>query len=1827
MLQRIRQSKLTKIIALLVAQFFIIEIVSPLRVWALTGGPSQPEVQSFEPVGTSEMVDLFSGDFTYNIPLIDVGGYPINLSYHSGVTMDQEASWVGLGWNINPGVINRNMRALPDDFNGDEVTQEFNMKKNQTYGMNVGASVELFGLDFLKLGVNLGLSYNNYTGYGFEMGLEPSLTAGGSSNGSMTVSLGLNASSSGGVGIEPSVSFSATTDKLKESDYSGFGMNIGIGYNSRAGLSTINIGYSLPEYNLPETGKNPLTSMHSINGGSTISFAYKTFSPKIDLPMINSNLSLSVTFGTEIFGVHANGRVSGYYSCQKLKFNSEKVKSYGYLYLQNGADNDKASLDFNREKDGTFTKHRPNLPIPNLTYDVYSVSGQGIGGMYRPYRSDYGIIYDREVKNESDALSLGGIELGGGNGVHGGINLTVNTTTSTSNKWKQHNALNSKVKFNGNEDVSDKYYEPYYFKQAGEKTSESNPEHLNNIGKYNAVRVNLNKSDKVNVKAETVLKDQTGASYNLSDNNYRTQRQRRNQVITTLTADQARLYGLEDTIKSYSSTNFALNDDGNYQPTNNIGRTDNFRKGHHISEITTFRADGMRYIYGIPAYNTKQDEVSFAITGGGPNNSTGLVKYNSGSDDSKGNNKGLDHYYNKTTLPGYAHSYLLTAVLSPDYVDITRNGPSDDDLGTYTKINYSRTDDCYKWRVPFEKDSANYNEGYKSIANNNANGDDKANYIYGEKEVWYMHSIETKTHVAEFILKDRCDGFEAESNKGGLGSSPMKKLVRIDLYSKQDKIKNGNNAVPIKSVHFEYDYSLCQNIPNNNKGADESGFTNQGGKLTLKKVYFTYQKSKRGKLNPYIFNYAELRNKDGNVVTTINPTYNLKGYDRWGSYLPNTKNKSCAESAPITNAEFPYTPQNKIKEGDLTNNPYGFDFYAAGVEGYYADINAVAWNMTSIELPSGGKINVDYEADDYAFVQDKKAMQMFKVVGISQSAPTITDVKSGIVDAELYGSDKKSNSYLIVELANPYTKVADPENHPELFKEDFLTKETNEPIDFIYFRFLMDLAETGDQAWEFVSGYAKPADLEVEANYGFINDKYAYIKLKEVEMNDEKPKAPFANPISQAGWNYVKVHMPTIAYGGAEVGGGVLEVFDAMASVVKQIVDLAVGFYETLRNGQASKSFKTGKSWIKLYNPDHVKKGGGLRVKTITLNDRWKELTGFNNNNSATYGQEYNYSVTLNNKVISSGVAAYEPIIGGDENPFKKPVFYREKNLLVPGDDFYLEEPFGESFFPGASVGYSKVTVRNIQHAGVTKNATGRIEHEFYTSKDFPTITNYTAPQKEPKKSSGAMKLLKIETYDFMTASQGYAIELNDMHGKPKSEKVFPENSDISVSEVSYTYKANGSKLNNNVQVVKKDGSITTETVGVDYDFVIDMREQVTETTTTGINGNLDAFLAAIFPIVVPVILPKYAHEKVRYRSAVTTKVINRYGILESVTAKDNGSEVTTYNRLYDAETGEVLLTETKNQFDDPLFAFNYPAHWAYDRMGPAYKNIGVTYSSNSNELVEGDEVVFGNDRAWVVNTEGGLKLLSDAGEYYANPQDITVLRSGRSNRQALSVGSITTVSNPIVNSKLQFTNVLNASATEYTDKAGVFCGECGLEPGMNYNPYIVGARGIWKAQKSHVYLTDRTQSRANNNTNIRKDGIYKDFVPFWTANGGLDWNKSDHQKWVYSSEVTIFSPYGSALENRDALGRYSSAVFGYNQVLPVANAANAMYQEIAFDGFEDYSLDFCDKDHFSYESVINENTGIQLTETESHTGRTSIMVEPNVSIGVRKVVIPCDGK
>ncbi|MGL4599260.1 MAG: hypothetical protein ACRCYO_17190, partial [Bacteroidia bacterium] len=134
-----KKNKFFRLVAAYLALTLVFDLCFPTVAFALTSGPSQPEVQSFEPVNTTEMVDPFSGDFNYNIPLLNVpgpnGGYPINLAYHSGIGMEQEASWTGLGWNVNVGALNRNMRGLPDDFSGEKVKRTLSTRPNVTVGV------------------------------------------------------------------------------------------------------------------------------------------------------------------------------------------------------------------------------------------------------------------------------------------------------------------------------------------------------------------------------------------------------------------------------------------------------------------------------------------------------------------------------------------------------------------------------------------------------------------------------------------------------------------------------------------------------------------------------------------------------------------------------------------------------------------------------------------------------------------------------------------------------------------------------------------------------------------------------------------------------------------------------------------------------------------------------------------------------------------------------------------------------------------------------------------------------------------------------------------------------------------------------------------------------------------------------------------------------------------------------------------------------------------------------------------------------------------------------------------------------------------------------------------------------------------------------------------------------------------------------------------------------------------------------------------------------------------------------------------------------------
>ncbi|HYG51601.1 MAG TPA: hypothetical protein VD905_11900, partial [Flavobacteriales bacterium] len=379
-----------------------------------------------------------------------------------------------------------------------------------------------------------------------------------------------------------------------------------------------------------------------------------------------------------------------------------------------------------------------------------------------------------------------------------------------------------------------------------------------------------------------------------------------------------------------------------------------------------------------------------------------------------------------------------------------------------------------------------------------------------------------------------------------------------------------------------------------------------------------------------------------------------------------------------------------------------------------------------------------------------------------------------------------------------------------------------------------------------------------------------------------------------------------------------------------------------------------------------------------------------------------------------------------------------------------------------------------------------------------------------------------------------------------------------------------------------------------------------------------------------------------QFRSATTTKVIQRFGILEETIAKDLGSVVSTKNLAYDSETGEVLVTQTTTDFNDAIYTLNYPAHWYYEKgMGQAYKNLGIVlnhaftagtgvanYANASAVYVPGDELelIQGSTvtKGWVTNvTATSITVVNKVGGPIPNGTYITkIIRSGRRNMQSTTIASVTTLANPVTNFKNNlFTNVLQASAVEFTDQWRTFC-DCfdasGDFASSSTNPYILGTKGNWRMKKSLLHLAQRTQSHYNNNTNIRKDGMFVSFTPYYRLNAG-NW-MIDGKNWTFTSEVTEFSPFGQELENKDALERYSAATFGYRQTFATAVAANSRYNQLGFDNFEDYGFSPCADNHFKFTNHVP-----NVTKDASHTGRSSIMVAASNTVKMTKFLTICD--
>jgi hypothetical protein len=1570
MFKALRKNKFHKAIASFLLVNFIAQIVMPLQVFALTSGPSQPEIQSFEPIGTNQMVDPFTGDFTYNIPLFNLpgpnGGYPFNMAYHSaGINKEQESSWVGLGWNINVGSINRSLRNVPDEFNeNDNIKITQGIRSNWTIGVEGALGVEFVGGDPVKGIASLSSSvfFNNYRGVGMSLGIAIQSQLASGDNNSLNAGLNLNLNSQDGLSITPSISLYSKKE-AEDCSVKNTKISVSAGYNSMTGLKDFSLSYNRSSQVYNDKG---FLTTKSTSGtgfkyvGSTRSFAGNSGTPSIGSAYIGSNFNFQVKLGINNVGIFGALTLGAFYNRQVLKNNYQSIdyKAYGYMHMDESNNNNNSIRDASRVDDGIVSENSQRLPYPVVNYDVYSLTGQGFASTFRAHKNNTGVITPQYSFSSTGGARFGP-EFGVGLTQNIGGNFGINSSEFIVSGWDNYSIKNA-LDFKG-ADENNHLYESYYFKAYGELTTndmvETDDEYTTDINGFlndnKAGYIKLRQTGNIGSNYNFSVDDKlvtTENRYNINEPTYKGRRPRGTDIRGITVEELIDWPAADGTIKKmipeYYTEYYKGQKNSWYWDTKDFNKNDlepfKYRKEtpNHVAVFVATSPKGDRYVYGQPAYNYEHVEETKSVA---PQSyCTKFVEVP--SDDNLVGNK----YLMRKELSPYPYAHLLTSVLGSDYVDADDiPGPSDGDYGYWVKFNYAlmhseTSGKGFRWRAPFYQ--GNYIKGLETDTK-----DDKVVYSYGKKEIWYLATAETSTHLAEFYTRSKLDATAALPNDkindpdfGIVGADhvPTYKLDSISLFSKSDRyFSNGTrneDAVAIKTTHFKQEYLLCGNSPNTNATANSAG-----RKLTLKEVYFTHKNNKRGKLSPYVFEYNN--EKDG---TTI---YDSET-DKWGNYR--------ASSPSTCDIEAPYV--NQYLDEDIHNQ------------------NASTWLLKKINLPSGGDIHIEYEADRYAYVQDQIAMQMTPIAGLGPNANNTITLSKIHNDAD---KDKR----------RVYFKLEHPTNNPADLKKYITVDEE------LYFK---TRVEVRNNNFETVSGYAKVEEIgfDTESTGAINNDglyTHAYVVLHTPVINgDDTERHPFA----VTAWNFLRVNNPDYIYKyTANLNSSdqdlhnveeILAKASALLSIGQTIAQTLIGFYTFMAVKQWANRIDLDNSFIRLRTPDKEKFGGGSRVRKLIMKDNWHNSTN-NEENNSTYGTVYDYTIEENGERISSGVAEYEPLIGGDEIALRKPLPYYKELFMKADIGLYDEEPINEELYPGASVGYRQVSamslpsyyaslqpedknyeqeLANVQKYQDVRSLTGKTVYEFYTAKEFPVKTEATELYDRGDNNCTMCKYLSIVPIPFigmfekgvLAATQGYSIVLNDMHGKQKRIAQYAQSAegqfvnDIPVSSVEYMYNRKDNEKNTGdleskvtVMFADEDGTgpdakTKIKTIGEERDFWVDMRKSYSKGYSGGVDINTEIFyfFAGLY------FWPSYSRSVSESKTLVTNKVVHQSGIQIKTRAQVGESVIVTENKYFDPLTGEPLLTTVTNDFEDPVYEYQMPARWNYEGMGPAYEISGAEISA-----------------------------------------------------------------------------------------------------------------------------------------------------------------------------------------------------------------------------------------------------------------------------------------
>lgn len=1582
---------------------------------ALAGGPN-PDFAGFVPAGSGQLVDLYSGGLNYAVPVLEVPNgpfepYKMNLSYNSDISVDDEASWVGWGWSLTPGAIQRQLRGFPDEFRETNIVRYSQAPATWVGEAKATDHPEIFSYDPLDAAASL--AYSNKQGFSRTF-----LFSISESEGPVSGQISFSRSPEGtgmSFNFNSSVAQRYGVDVLN-SITSGPYVNAVIGNNRLAnqiqGVRNSVLGISnAPIQMFTETGRPPaVPEVTSVS--FTSSKGIETFVPFLHL-------------GNE-FGL------KGQFSIQAQ--NSSKVyKADGYIYSKEAAGADQLS-DYFSERGAGFDKKQMNLPIPLPAYDQFMVSCEGLSGGFRFQKNKPGIWSPNTASVKSLNLNTGwalgqapgqsialGLTLGAGGGVttHGLWDIRGNT-----DRFRTEAGLRNGF-FHFNHDPAGNYS----YTNGGSSVPSSNVPAVV-VPKLDRDPV-LSAIAKISVYAPNVDEDVKDQPIDKSVSKYIRPIVGADSMITGfIVVDESGMeYRFEHALKSRCEAELQA-----FVPSQQSGLQDVV-----YGNLSLFKSSD----------STVDSKVEDHFDG-----FSGEIR-----------NKSYAHNYLLTSVskPGYWHSNCS----DQEAGDIKRfhyyraYGSSSSNWFAsrtpYTGLSYShgkiadKTDQ--RGSVRYSEKQISYLKAVETrshIAFFVTNKSASSRYTELLTKYGIGTTIQSQLSGSQSLRKDGLSAAILASTYGANDPSASTPFVGTETtrnspeYLEKIVLVPKNGSEVLRTVRFVYDYSLCRNQPNSAKDGQD-----RAGKLTLIRVIQEEGHLFKDQVRSYEFKYGR---KNANEY----PDYVRADYD---SILP--KFDPLLEENPI------YDP--------LATDPWGQqDAYAAARRRrfigykYQGDSAALGWQgpaswaqglsnvrrfdpgqyrLKQVILPEGGEILIDYEQKDYQYVQNRYPMAMASLLMIDPDRGEISS-----------GTYKLNPAYIINpgDLGLPIvTDTSTSSNAFLMLKDQLAAIRSHFATDpKVYYKFLYSMWRGGGEP-DVNSCYSDWIEGYAEVDLGGTYIKKVTLpggrQLYAISLQLRNPPGAGRRPLGprQAMYDYAVTQRNGMTSGGdceSDMSNSVfarrLRTRDAqekllsfnpismlserVVSVSPFLTKLSLDLVNPNKGafpsyGDIGSSLKVSESFMRI--PMTVsKRGGGARVTKVFYYD-----AGLENGDSYLFGKQYFYhdvkEGTNGLRIISSGVSTSEPGGVREENPFvrfmgtNKPTWV---NMLLAGKNQEDSEgPLGESLMPGASIGHSRVIVQDIN---TSETGTGHSIEQFYTYRDYPFDGIYSSAATEdstavfdygdnnlkgveysrledgmrheevtfglpensdtssnpkaqsPKSTEGSTAKKYNSTKLQMNvglmlskdwAMQGYRFVLNDMPGKQYASRSYQQSYSLRRNPKSFveyppTVVYAPTVVTEQITEYYKPGEMLTLAKNADdaYEMGIpgkegDLTFEMRNVRENSMNISVEIDLTfgyAPVPVVleVPTVSIKFDLKQMAQQTMVASEVTRYPAYVKSTTTIKEGIEQRMENLVFDKRTATPLMSRNTDAYGKWMYSLNIPA-----RFFPAYTGMGLKSASyaNSNEL------------------------------------------------------------------------------------------------------------------------------------------------------------------------------------------------------------------------------------------------------------------------------------